>query len=108
MGLDHCPIFAKIKSQIYNWKRSGKTDNILDLINKEETFIDGILASKLPKPPHLETHNFPEFSFQDIKLMFKKQEKSDSSEENNKSYSSKEFLEKSITRPLLYFSKKSD
>ncbi|EMR10740.1 exodeoxyribonuclease III [Pneumocystis murina B123] len=106
MGSDHCPIFAEIKSQIYNWKGSGKTDNILDFLNKEGAFVDGILVSKLPKPPHLETHNFPEFSFQDIKLMFKKQEKLDSLEKKNKPYTLKNFLGRSATEPLSHFSKK--
>ncbi|KAG4305932.1 hypothetical protein PORY_000842 [Pneumocystis oryctolagi] len=75
MGSDHCPIFAEIKSNMYNWKGSGKIDNILDLLNKSGTFTDGILVSKLPKPPRLEVHNFLEFSSQNIISMFKKQEK---------------------------------
>ncbi|KTW30322.1 exodeoxyribonuclease III [Pneumocystis carinii B80] len=105
MGSDHCPIFAEIRSQIYNWRGSGKTDNILDLLNKG-IFVDGILVSELPKPPHLETRNFLEFSFQDIKLMFKKQESGFLEKKNNNPYSSKNFLGRSATEPLLHLSKK--
>ncbi|KAG4301361.1 hypothetical protein PCK1_002287 [Pneumocystis canis] len=106
MGSDHCPIFAKIKSEIYNWKGSGKTDNILDLLNKPGTFMNGILISKLPKPPLLEAHNFPEFSSQNILSMFKKQEELITNKGTSKmSCDTKNFVKRTI-KSSLHSSKK--
>ncbi|CCJ29604.1 unnamed protein product [Pneumocystis jirovecii] len=93
MGSDHCPIFAEIKSKLYNWEKNG-------------TYINGVLISKLPKPPRLEAHNFLEFASRDIISMFKKQEKQNIQKEQNLTFSTIKSVKRIAFKSSLNSSKK--
>ncbi|KAG5513989.1 hypothetical protein PMAC_000611 [Pneumocystis sp. 'macacae'] len=106
MGSDHCPIFAEIKSELYNWEKNGRVNNILDLLNKSGTYINGILISKLPKPPRLEVHNFLEFASQDIISMFKKQEKQNIQKKGSSMFNTMSSVKRTTFKSSLNSSKK--